>query len=64
MNDDTKSLLASKTFWGALAAIVSTILQARGVVGADGLVNEGVTIIGGLLSIYGRVTATQKIGGS
>lgn len=45
--DDTKPWYLSRTVWGALVAIADTALQ---IVGA----------IGGLLALYGRLSA-QKI---
>lgn len=67
--DDVKSLFASKTFWGCLVAAVG---GAAGVAGhpislsdQTALVNDAValaTIVGSLIGIYGRITATKKIG--
>ena len=57
--DGTKSILASKTFWGAAIALASTGLQAAGVTDSSGYANDAATIIGSVLSIYGRFAATK-----
>jgi len=63
MTNDTKSLLESKTVWGAIIAIAGAVLNALGFdTGAlGGLDDEIVTLIGGLLAVYGRATAIKKI---
>ncbi|MAU47537.1 MAG: hypothetical protein CMP09_22540 [Yangia sp.] len=66
--NNVKSFLASKTIWGAGIAILPQALSllgydisaedARGIAShADAIV----TSVGGLLAIYGRVTATRVI---
>jgi len=69
MMRDYKSLLASRTFWGAAVAILAGILNYFGydIAGQDQValidgVTTAVTVGGGLLAIVGRVTATKKIG--
>lgn len=74
--DDPKSLLASRTVWGALIAIAASLAGALGfAVGAaeqaaalslvDQVLGEWdriATLIGGALALYGRVKATRRIG--
>ncbi len=66
---DMKSFLASKTIWGVAIAVAPTVAGLFGmtVTGADasevaGHVDGIVTAAGGLLAVYGRVTATKGIG--
>jgi hypothetical protein len=68
---DTKTLLSSKTVWGALVAILGAILSYFGIdlspADQGALVEQignGVTLVGALLAIWGRATATKQIGGS
>jgi branched-subunit amino acid ABC-type transport system permease component len=67
--DGFKSLLASKTFWGAFVAIVGGVLSAFGYsVAPEDLqkIVEGIghiaTFAGALGSIYGCVVASKQIG--
>ena len=67
--DGSKSIFASKTFWGALLAGASALLGIFGVDVAEGekaALIEGVTavgaVVGTLLAIYGRFKANSKIG--
>ena len=67
--DDFKSLLASKTFWGGVIAVIAGILGFFGwTLSADdqqALIDLGVGIaasIGGIVAIWGRVKASKKIG--
>lgn len=57
----TKSIFASKTFWGAAIALLATGLQLGGVTDVSGYANEVVTLLGCVLAIYGRLTATQTV---
>lgn len=66
---DTKSILASKTVWGALIAVAPMLLQTAGVnLTADetsalgGLIDPIVSLVGFVLAVYGRVSATKAIG--
>lgn len=61
--DDVKGMLQSKTIWGAGLAVLATIAQLAGYDLGDtnGLAEQVVAVIGGLLAIYGRVTAVTKI---
>lgn len=74
--DDTKSLLASRTVWGAIIAIAASIAGALGFgVGAaeqaaalslvDQVLGEWdrlAALAGAALALYGRVKATRRIG--
>ncbi|WP_146590773.1 hypothetical protein [Puniceibacterium confluentis] len=69
MNNQVKSFLASRTIWGAAIAVAPQVLSLLGLtVTADDaaetarLIEAIVTAAGGLLAIYGRVTATKGIG--
>ena len=67
--DETKQWYLSKTVWGALIAILASLLPAMGVeldAGtqarlADNLVSLA-GAIGGLVAIYGRLTAEKRLG--
>lgn len=63
LSDETKSFLTSKTIWGAVVAIVGAALSAfhLDVTGLNGIDGDIITVIGGALAIYGRVTAVKKI---
>ena len=66
--EDAKHWYYSKTIWGALLAIGSSALQIKGlqIAPADQstIVDSAVSIagaVGGLLAVYGRVTASSAI---
>jgi CDP-diglyceride synthetase len=67
--EEMKHWYLSKTVWGALIAIVASLLPAMGMelVGsiqgelADHLVSLA-GAVGGLLAIYGRLTAEKRLG--
>ena len=66
--EDVKQWYNSKTVWGALIAIASSVLQMKGIslgaadqsTMADSLVSLA-GAAGGLLAIYGRLTANSAI---
>lgn len=74
--DSTKSLFKSKTFWGAVIAIAASVAGLFGfeITATDqqDLLSlydqalaawDSISIIGGgLLAIYGRISATSRIG--
>jgi hypothetical protein len=74
--DDTKSLLASRTVWGALIAIAASLAGAVGLsisaaeqATALDLIDQAfgewdriAALIGGGLALYGRIRATRRIG--
>jgi hypothetical protein len=66
---DTKYWYQSKTVWGALIAILASVLQAGGFEldeGAQGEFAEGIVAlmgaVGGLLALYGRLSADKRLG--
>lgn len=62
--DDTKNFITSKTIWGAMIALIATMLQIMGfdATGMNGTAEEIVTIAGAAMAIYGRIKAVKKIG--
>lgn len=62
--NDVKGILQSKTVWGAAIAVIATLAQIAGydIGDQNGLVEQIVAVIGGVLAIYGRVTAVAKLG--
>ncbi len=67
--NELKPLVESKTFWGAMMALVSsgvaaghyTLTPADAASAVDIIVSI-ISGIGGLVAIYGRVVASKKIG--
>ena len=61
--DGLKSVLISKTIWGAFFAILAVGLSLAGIdIGETGLwTNDIVALAGSLFAIYGRVVATKQI---
>ncbi|MCF6370482.1 hypothetical protein [Rhizobium halophilum] len=67
--DATKQWYQSKTVWGALVAVAASVLQATGVELAPDVQNDVADlaiavagVVGGAVSIYGRVSAKSLIG--
>lgn len=67
--NDIKPWYQSKAIWGALIAVGSSVVNASGVdLGVDDqgqLADAAVTLagtIGGLVALYGRVSAKNRIG--
>jgi hypothetical protein len=67
--EEAKSLLESKTFWGAMVALGGSALSLGhySLLPADAaqaidLFSGLATAIGGLFAIYGRIVASKKIG--
>lgn len=67
--DETKQWYLSKTVWGALIAIFASLVPAMGMeldAGTQGrLADDLVSLagaIGGLIAIYGRLTADKRVG--
>ena len=65
-----KNLFASKTVWAGLVVILATVAQFFGyeISAADQasmvvILTQSATLLGGAVAIYGRITATKKIGG-
>lgn len=55
----SKSIFRSKTFWGAVVAVLPTVLPAFGV--DPGVVGQITTAAGAVLAVYGRATATEPV---
>lgn len=62
--NEVKSILQSKTVWGSALAVLATLAQIAGydIGDTNGLAEQVVAVIGGLIAIYGRITAVAKIG--
>lgn len=60
---DTKKPWMSKTVWGAVAVVAVSVAQIAGyeIGDADGWTEGIITLIGGVVTIYGRVKAVKKI---
>jgi hypothetical protein len=75
--DNTKPWYTSRGVWGGVVAVVASGMQlagyavtpadqaalAEGAAQLGGLVVSGVTLVGGAISIWGRIRATHAIGG-
>ena len=64
--DETKSLLASKTFWGIMICLLAPVLSKLGLRVSDDatiqMVAETLTsTLGAVVAIYGRITADKLI---
>ncbi|GFM38306.1 hypothetical protein [Desulfovibrio psychrotolerans] len=66
--EETKHLLQSRTVWGATISILCAVLMALGYSVDDAaqsqMVEVGLSIgavVGGLLSVYGRIKATKSV---
>ena len=66
--DETKEWYRSRTVWGALIAVLAPLLHAAGLNlpgGYESALVDGVTTVagavGGLIALYGRLSATQTI---
>jgi hypothetical protein len=64
-----KSILASKTVWGGVLALLPVIVSGFGyaISGADtaqlqSLIPELVSAVGGIIAIFGRIVATKQVG--
>jgi hypothetical protein len=61
---NTKSILQSKTFWGAAVSLFAVLCPGVFMklgIDANGLTDKIVGAIGGGLAIYGRLAATQVV---
>nr|WP_298100717.1 hypothetical protein [uncultured Shinella sp.] len=68
MTDETKPWYMSRTVWGALIAITASLANAAGVeikAGDEGeladLLVSAAGTIGGLIAIYGRISARRPV---
>ena len=67
--NDSKQWYQSKTVWGSLIAILASLLQVAGVdfdvAGQDQLADNLVALsgaVGGLVALYGRMSAEKRLG--
>lgn len=59
---DVKTLLQSKTIWGIVIAVIAMLTKSSGyTIDEAGTVNTIIEIIGLVLGLYGRITATKQI---
>ncbi|WP_313522801.1 hypothetical protein [Shinella sp.] len=68
MNDETKPWYTSRTVWGALIAIAASLANAAGIeitAGDEGeladLLVSAAGVIGGLIAVYGRISARSPV---
>lgn len=68
MTDDLKAWYQSRTVWGALIAILASLANAAGVEVTAGdkadladLIIAAVGTIGGMLALYGRISARRRV---
>lgn len=61
--ENEKSVFASKTIIGAFVTIVASISLMFGfdIGDTNGLVEQVSAVLGGVLAIYGRITAVKRI---
>lgn len=61
--EEVKSLLASRTVWAAVIAIVGVVLNALGLEteALNGMDGEIVAVAGSIFAIYYRIKAVKKI---
>ena len=70
-NSNTKPIWASRTVWGVVILLAATALRSFGIADLSPETQEeavtwildAVTVAGGGLALYGRVTASQRLGG-
>ena len=59
---ETKPFWVSKTFWGAVLAVLAPIAAQKGyIVNGEPMLNDIVSVLGGALAIYGRFVADTKL---
>lgn len=70
MNNETKSLLQSKTLWGVIVAALPALAGLFGyqvsdvaafTAGSEEAISGLITLVGSALAVYGRVKATAKL---
>lgn len=66
---DWKTVLASKTVWAGIVTILASLVGLMGyTIAADDQANlatlatQAVTVVSGIVTIIGRVTATKRLG--
>lgn len=60
---DIKGMLTSKTIWGLLFAVATPIAAKHGFVVNEGTAADVVTLLGGALAFWGRLTAQKPLVG-
>lgn len=62
--EETKSALTSKTVIGSVVTIAASVSLMFGfdIGDTNGLVEQISAVLGGVLAIYGRITAVKRIG--
>jgi hypothetical protein len=60
---DQKSILLSKTFWGAILMLIATSIPKLGITSdqASHYADQVVLFLGFCLTMYGRITAQTKV---
>lgn len=65
MNQDTKTLLTSKTFWGVVITALAGAFPHFGIPMAEDsaliIADKIALIVGALFAVYGRITAEKTI---
>ncbi len=60
--NEVKSFLLSKTLLGVIVLLLSNVFKVNtDTAFLTDLINNGFTVIGATLAIYGRLTASQKL---
>jgi hypothetical protein len=61
VQQDAKSILESKTFWGTMLMLFAPVLAKHGIVVDDALTIQVSQAVGAALAIYGRFTAKTPV---
>jgi LytS/YehU family sensor histidine kinase len=62
--EESKSIFASKTFWGAIVAVIAGVAALFKIDLGDqeALATVIASLVGAIIAIYGRIKAVKKIG--
>ena len=60
MDEQVKSLLSSKTFWGVIILLLGKFIHFEDA-DVTAITEHATTVVGSVLAIYGRVTANKPI---
>ena len=59
---DAKSILESKTFWGMVVGLAIPLAAKHGwIVDPNGAATDISSLVGAVLALYGRVTASKPV---